>query len=95
MQVSDKVLTREKLYILQYHQDIYKRDYIELYVNIIGQIVAKEDDSRPYVTSSPSNGKKSVSEGYLSGHPQDNRYGDVHFYYYGDDAIRPSAGYRQ
>lgn len=76
-------------------QEIYKRDYIKLYVEMIGKIVSKEDQWRPYLTSSPSNGKQTVKEGYLSHQPQDNRFGDVHFYYYGDDAwdwtIYPSA----
>ena len=48
--------------------------------------VIENDISRPYLTSSPSNGKETIKEGWLSNYPQDNRFGDVHFYYYGTNA---------
>lgn len=44
-------------------------------------IVLREDSSRPFVTSSPSNGLESVNkENYTAANPNDNRYGDVHHY---------------
>lgn len=56
--------------------DVYREDYIDLYVNYIGKIFVKEDFSRPYVTSSPSNGLKTMIDGWLSLKPQDEKYGD-------------------
>lgn len=63
----------------------YEIDYKLLYADMIGKIVRQEDPYRPYVTSSPSNGVLTQKQGYLSPDPQDNRYGDVHYYNYIDD----------
>lgn len=62
----------------------YKRDYIKLYINTIKPIVT-QDKSRPFLASSPSNGKISEQEGWISSNPQDYHYGDVHFYTYSSD----------
>ena len=56
--------------------DVYRKDYIDLYVDYMGNIVLKEDLSRPYITSSPSNGLKTIIDGWLSLKPQDEKYGD-------------------
>ena len=47
-------------------------------------IVEEEDQTRSYVSSSPSNGIKSKSENYLSANPSSKLYGDVHYYMMGD-----------
>ena len=60
----------------------YHDDYRKLYVDVIMPIVHKEDPSRVYLTSSPSNGKKTMEEDFLARDPQDPRYGDVHHYDY-------------
>ncbi|XP_054169104.1 beta-mannosidase-like [Oppia nitens] len=65
---------------------IYKKDYLTLYVNVIREIVIREDNSGIYLTSSPSNGLETIRNGWLSNSPQDNAFGDVHFYYYHSDA---------
>jgi beta-mannosidase len=41
-----------------------------------------EDKSRPYVSSSPSNGLEDEKENWTAKNPGDWHYGDVHFYCY-------------
>nr|XP_054489782.1 beta-mannosidase isoform X7 [Agelaius phoeniceus] len=64
---------------------VYIADYVTLYVKNIREIVLREDKSRPFVTSSPTNGLESVKEGWLSHNPYDTHYGDTHFYDYSND----------
>ncbi|KPM11675.1 Beta-mannosidase-like protein [Sarcoptes scabiei] len=77
------------------HLDLFRRDYLQLYIETIKSIVEQEDSSRPYVSSSPSNGVISKRENYLSSNPQSNQYGDVHFYTVSGDVwdwrVAPSA----
>ncbi|KAL4641879.1 beta-mannosidase [Arapaima gigas] len=63
----------------------YLKDYVALYVDLISDIVKKEDQSRPFLTSSPTNGVESEREGWVASNPYDTHYGDVHFYSYLDD----------
>ncbi|XP_051820137.1 beta-mannosidase isoform X1 [Antechinus flavipes] len=66
-------------------RQIYFRDYVTLYVKNIREIVLAEDQTRPYITSSPTNGAESISEGWISRKPYDTHFGDVHFYDYESD----------
>ena len=61
----------------------YHQDYIRLYVDVMSVIVKREDPSRPFVVSSPSNGKFSEQEDYSANNPQSQLYGDgtIPFYY--------------
>ncbi|XP_026972822.1 beta-mannosidase isoform X4 [Sagmatias obliquidens] len=63
----------------------YIDDYVTLYVKNIRRIVFEGDQTRPFITSSPTNGAKSTAEGWLSENPYDPNYGDVHFYDYVGD----------
>ncbi|KAM9708937.1 beta-mannosidase [Menidia menidia] len=63
----------------------YVKDYVELYVNNIKLIVQEEDQSRPFLVSSPTNGAESEHEGWVAANPYDPHYGDVHFYSYSLD----------
>lgn len=54
-------------------------------------IVKHEDTSRPFLTSSPSNGIYSIKENYLSTHAMDNKYGDIHWYIISGDAWKWSV----
>ena len=65
----------------------YKEDYVKLYVDTIQTTVQELDSSRPYVTSSPSNGLETISENYLSETPWSEYYGDVHVYDYVTDCF--------
>ncbi|CAG2176241.1 unnamed protein product, partial [Oppiella nova] len=58
----------------------YDADYRTLYVHTIGKILDTEDGTRPYVSSSPSNGLESIKENYTAQNPEDSRYGDIHYY---------------
>nr|XP_033499478.1 beta-mannosidase [Epinephelus lanceolatus] len=61
---------------------IYLKDYVTLYVNNIRRIVQQEDQSRPFLVSSPTNGAKSEQESWVAANPYDPHYGDTHFYSY-------------
>ncbi|XP_019953631.2 beta-mannosidase isoform X1 [Paralichthys olivaceus] len=63
----------------------YTRDYVTLYVNNIRKIVQEEDQSRPFLVSSPTNGAESEREGWVAENPYDPHYGDTHFYSYLSD----------
>ncbi|KAL3968559.1 perforin 1 [Sarotherodon galilaeus] len=60
----------------------YIRDYVMLYVDNIKKVVQEEDQSRPFLVSSPTNGAESEQEGWVAENPYDPHYGDVHFYSY-------------
>lgn len=57
-------------------KDIYKNDYIKLYVNLIKKEVEKLDPTRPFVVSSPSNGLYTKEYNYTGQNPYSNLYGD-------------------
>ncbi|XP_059520315.1 beta-mannosidase isoform X1 [Myotis daubentonii] len=63
----------------------YMKDYVKLYVENIRELVLEADKTRPFITSSPTNGVKSIAEGWLSADPYNNYFGDVHFYDYARD----------
>ena len=55
---------------------LYYDDYIKLYVTTIMPIVNAENPNRVYLTSSPSDGKETVKEGYVAKDPGSELYGD-------------------
>ncbi|XP_053779054.1 beta-mannosidase isoform X1 [Desmodus rotundus] len=67
------------------HLHTYIKDYVKLYVKNIREVVLAGDKTRPFITSSPTNGAKSIAEGWLSANPYDKHFGDVHFYDYTSD----------
>uniref|UniRef100_A0A8C5NAY2 Beta-mannosidase n=1 Tax=Gouania willdenowi TaxID=441366 RepID=A0A8C5NAY2_GOUWI len=64
---------------------MYVKDYVTLYVDNIKKLVEEEDQSRPFLVSSPTNGAESEQEGWVAANPYDPHYGDVHFYSYSLD----------
>lgn len=56
--------------------DLYKQDYVELYVKTIREIVQREDPYRPFLVSSPTNGRESEQEGHIATNPYSQLYGD-------------------
>ena len=54
----------------------YKTDYIKLYIETIREVVSGEDPSRPFVSSSPSNGAETERQGWVANNPQNPLYGD-------------------
>ena len=56
--------------------NVYKEDYVKLYIDTIKNYVEHLDESRACLPSSPTNGKKSGEEGWVAQDPYDKRYGD-------------------
>lgn len=54
----------------------FAADYVALYVDTIKSIVEKEDETRNYLVSSPTNGLKSEEENYIAQNPYSGLYGD-------------------
>ncbi|XP_034941418.1 beta-mannosidase [Chelonus insularis] len=63
-------------------ENIYKEDYIKLYVDVIKAEVEKLDSTRPFVVSSPSNALWADKNGWIGTDPYSNLYGDIHHYNY-------------
>lgn len=55
---------------------VYKQDYVTLYVNTVRDECLKNDDTREFLVSSPTNGLQSEKEGYVAKNPYDTHYGD-------------------
>uniref|UniRef100_A0A3B3T911 Beta-mannosidase n=1 Tax=Paramormyrops kingsleyae TaxID=1676925 RepID=A0A3B3T911_9TELE len=68
--------------IPQSEQPQYVKDYTSLYVDNIRSIVLRVDRTRPFLTSSPTNGAESEKEGWVAQNPYDTHYGDTHYYNY-------------
>ncbi|XP_053259923.1 beta-mannosidase isoform X3 [Podarcis raffonei] len=66
-------------------KSVYADDYVTLYVKNIREIVLAEDETRPFITSSPTNGLESAKEGWLAHAPYDTHFGDNHYYNYVSD----------
>lgn len=79
---ENEAALRGNWYGTQTNFTLYKNDYVKLYVDTIRPVVRRNDKTRSYVVSSPSNGIKSELEGYIGNDPYDPLYGDVHFYIY-------------
>ncbi|KAJ8985911.1 hypothetical protein NQ317_010668 [Molorchus minor] len=61
----------------------YKEDYVKLYVDTIRTEYLRLTNERGiFITSSPTNGKETETEGYVSSQPGSAFYGDVHYYNY-------------
>lgn len=56
--------------------EIYKADFIKLYVDTIIGNVSQLDPSRECLSSSPTNGIQTKLEGWVAQNPGDSRYGD-------------------
>ncbi|CAL8069239.1 unnamed protein product [Orchesella dallaii] len=65
--------------------DLYKGDYIKLYIDTIKTMTEELDPSRKFISSSPTNGIQSQEEGWVAADPYDLKYGDIHFYNYVSD----------
>ncbi|XP_040274156.1 beta-mannosidase isoform X2 [Bufo bufo] len=66
-------------------KEVYAKDYRILYIETIRELVLEMDETRPFIASSPSNGKETVKENWISKDPYDDHYGDVHYYNYMTD----------
>jgi len=69
----------------------YVKDYVMLYIDTIRQTLEEEDHSRPFLSSSPSNGVDTEKEGWVAKKPGSPYWGDVHFYDYQMDCWNVSG----
>ncbi|XP_076092568.1 beta-mannosidase-like isoform X1 [Mytilus galloprovincialis] len=87
---NEKAL-RQSWYNTDVNFTLYYNDYIKLYKDVIYKVVQKEDPNRPFIASSPANGKESMAEGWVAKMPWDEHYGDIHEYKYMDPFFMPSS----
>ncbi|CAB3979853.1 beta-mannosidase isoform X2 [Paramuricea clavata] len=66
---------------------LYKENYVKLFIDTIRSTVLGLDSSRPFVSSSPSDGVQTEKEGWISSNPNSDFYGDVHYYNYTMDCL--------
>lgn len=57
-------------------KQVYRDDYIKLYVDVIKEQVEQLDATRPFVVSSPSNGLYADEHNYIGTNPYSPFYGD-------------------
>ncbi|XP_071101412.1 beta-mannosidase-like [Haliotis cracherodii] len=81
---------RQDWYGIHLHYKRYYDDYVKLYVTTLKTIVNKEDSTRLYLSSSPSDGKETEKEGWVAKDPGSELYGDIHFYDYISDLWKDS-----
>lgn len=79
---ENEAALRGNWYSTDQNFEIYKEDYIKLYVDVVKMVAVSEDPSRNFVVSSPSNGDASEEEGYIASNPYSGLYGDNHYYNY-------------
>ena len=60
----------------------YLDDYRKLYVETIKGNLDTLDPSRPYLASTPTNGKNTESQNWIATDPNDPKYGNVNYYNY-------------
>lgn len=69
----------------------YRRDYRRLYIDTVMAVIGKADVSRPFLSSSPSNGRVTSITSWISINPNSNNNGDTHYYNYLSNAWDPST----
>ncbi|KAK5647300.1 hypothetical protein RI129_002192 [Pyrocoelia pectoralis] len=87
---ENEAALRQNWYGTNTNFSIYKRDFKTLYVDTVQKEVLLKDNTRPFLTSSPTNGIGSQREDYVAKDPQSHFYGDVHFYNYLIDGFKQS-----
>lgn len=55
---------------------LYAQDYVKLYVDTVRDEALKNDETRDFLTSSPTNGVESEDEGYIAENPYSLYFGD-------------------
>ncbi|KAH0822208.1 hypothetical protein GEV33_000583 [Tenebrio molitor] len=60
--------------------DVYKEDYIKLYIETVRDEMRRVTKNANFVDSSPTNGVESDNEGYVAKDPGSSFYGDDHYY---------------
>lgn len=65
--------------------NLYYKEYVQLYVDTVKATVVRNDQTRSFIVSSPTNGLESDRQGYVATNPYDPLYGDIHYYDYYKD----------
>lgn len=60
----------------------FKQEYHKLYIEVVKATAEQNDLWRICLSSSPSNGRHTDNVTFISANPQDNHYGDIHYYNY-------------
>ncbi|XP_059621237.1 beta-mannosidase [Phlebotomus argentipes] len=68
----------------------FEREYRQLYIDVVKKEVEIHDPWRECLSSSPSNGRQTEADNWISKDPQDWHFGDIHYYNYDLDAWNPS-----
>lgn len=78
---ENEVALMQNWYGTFHELDRFSKEYRKLYVaNVVHELKIIENSARPTpLVSSPSNGKSSVADNYLSDDPQNENYGDGEF----------------
>ncbi|XP_056629755.1 beta-mannosidase-like [Diorhabda sublineata] len=80
---ENEAALRQSWYGTSDNFDLYYNDFIKLYITTIQTEFNRiTRNKRIFLSSSPTNGVESISEGYVAQNPGDYAYGDVHFYNY-------------
>ncbi|KAL1453338.1 hypothetical protein WDU94_007482, partial [Cyamophila willieti] len=84
--------TRQNWYISAVdNKEIFFKEYAELYAETIKPLVHEFDPTRPYLTSSPTNGVETdKTKYYLADNPYSPLYGDTHNYDYQNNLWDPA-----
>lgn len=73
---ENEIALRNNWYSTASNFSLFKEDYIKLYADVIKTKVEQLDGMRPFIVSSPGNGRMSESEGYIAQNPGSVLYGD-------------------
>lgn len=69
----------------------YRKDYRTLYIETMMPVIQREDKSRPFLSSSPSNGIMTSNKTWISSNPNSLYNGDMHYYNYLSNAWEPET----
>ncbi|CAG9764679.1 unnamed protein product [Ceutorhynchus assimilis] len=71
---------------------LYKSDYVDLYINTVRKEFNRiTRNGAIFISSSPTNGKLTESEGWIGQSPGNQYWGDVHYYNYVLDPWNPDT----
>lgn len=73
---ENEAALRDNWYGTAWNFTLYAGDYVKLYVDVVRDEALKNDDTRDFLTSSPTNGIESEEEGYVALQPYSWQYGD-------------------
>lgn len=90
---ENEVALRQGWYATGFNYSLFASDYNKLYVRTVTKELMSIDSTRPILTSSPSNGawNQDKDKYGISLNPQNQHFGDIHFYPVGTNSWRPET----